>query len=404
MSKASAWKLGAGFGIFATGAIGCAIAPIVGTLRQNTAVSDRVSTRRKSEESSDSTLLSSSTGLRLSLRFLLAVGCGVIICTGFMHTLVDAAESMENSGWLKKGDEQYPLAHFFAMLATLLLYMFESELHHMLDHTNVKEQQMHILESGVVVHSVLVGFSLGLLDKFDAVRGLTIALLFHQLCEGFAIGSAIQQAGVEAWKQVLYTAMFALSTPLGVGIGAIVSASPKAKAESRGSQGAQGVLGGLSAGILIYTGLSEFLPQLQARNPVGEHHGHQQHCRADAQVSGTVSSTGGNSVQLTDTERVVEAHTHEHEHDHQHSHTHSPQAAADATAGRKVIVVASEANSAVVGVADASTASGEPGNSASLSPRSDGSEGHAVSSLERVLSYTGILLGAGGMAILAIWA
>jgi hypothetical protein len=52
---------------------------------------------------------------------------------------------------------------------------------------------IQVLELGVVVHSLIIGMSLGASDFPSTVRPLVPALTFHQLFEGIGLGGCIVQ-------------------------------------------------------------------------------------------------------------------------------------------------------------------------------------------------------------------
>lgn len=54
-----------------------------------------------------------------------------------------------------------------------------------------------MLELGIALHSVLIGVALGVSETPVAAKPLAAALVFHQSFEGFALGSAIAEAGHE---------------------------------------------------------------------------------------------------------------------------------------------------------------------------------------------------------------
>ncbi len=56
-----------------------------------------------------------------------------------------------------------------------------------------------MLELGIALHSVLIGVALGVAGTPAAAKPLAAALVFHQSFEGFALGSAIAEAGHEGW-------------------------------------------------------------------------------------------------------------------------------------------------------------------------------------------------------------
>lgn len=50
-----------------------------------------------------------------------------------------------------------------------------------------------VLELGIVVHSVVIGLSLGASNNICTIKGLVAALCFHQMFEGMGLGGCILQ-------------------------------------------------------------------------------------------------------------------------------------------------------------------------------------------------------------------
>jgi len=113
-----------------------------------------------------------------------------------------------------------------------------------------------IFEFGVAVHSVIVGLDFGVSTGQTAVT-LFAALIFHQFFEGVALGTTISEADFAWWLVMLMVISFALETPVGTAIGMGISRAYNPN--SVASLVIRGVLDGLSAGILIYTGLVDLL-------------------------------------------------------------------------------------------------------------------------------------------------
>ncbi|KAL6562420.1 hypothetical protein OROGR_003427 [Orobanche gracilis] len=157
-----------------------------------------------------------------------------------------------------------------------------------------------VLELGIIVHSIIIGISLGASQSLDTIKPLLVALSFHQFFEGMGLGGCISQ-GVLAnrpdreplekkpvkarleleidqheqarlvfelesitfiakFKSCTTTVMmlfFSLTTPIGIGAGIGISTiykenSPKALIF-------EGILDSASAGILIYMSLVDLL-------------------------------------------------------------------------------------------------------------------------------------------------
>jgi zinc transporter 1/2/3 len=126
----------------------------------------------------------------------------------------------------------------------------------------------YLLEFGVVIHSVLIGFLLGRAEEIDELRPLLIAICFHQFFEGIGLGCAIAAAKPSRLRAYVLAIIYILSTPVGVAIGLGVPAAEEHHDDLAADDGGHGhgfedpnevwstgVLSALAAGILIYSGL-----------------------------------------------------------------------------------------------------------------------------------------------------
>ncbi|KAL0558141.1 hypothetical protein IC582_006706 [Cucumis melo] len=114
-----------------------------------------------------------------------------------------------------------------------------------------------ILELGIVSHSVIIGLSLGVSHSPCTIRPLIAALSFHQFFEGFALGGCISQAQFNTLSTSLMAVFFAITTPLGIAVGAAVASTYNPN--STGALVAEGILDSLSAGILVYMALVDLI-------------------------------------------------------------------------------------------------------------------------------------------------
>ncbi|KAJ1430314.1 Zinc/iron permease [Sesbania bispinosa] len=89
------------------------------------------------------------------------------------------------------------------------------------------------------------------------IRPLIAALSFHQFFEGFALGGCISQAQFKASSATIMACFFALTTPVGVGIGTGIASVYNPY--SPGALIAEGILDSLSAGILVYMALVDLI-------------------------------------------------------------------------------------------------------------------------------------------------
>ncbi|GAA5944675.1 uncharacterized protein JCM15063_000829 [Sporobolomyces koalae] len=131
------------------------------------------------------------------------------------------------------------------------------------DQMDYASKQAHfdvlILEAGILFHSIMIGVSLGA-SGGDQWTPLFIAIVFHQLFEGLALGSRIGQLewkSGQGWKKWAMAGAFGLITPIGIAIGMGVHSTYNPN--SGASLLSIGILDSISAGILIYGGLVECL-------------------------------------------------------------------------------------------------------------------------------------------------
>eukprot|EP00955_Chlamydomonas_euryale_P042971 352470-Chlamydomonas_euryale.AAC.7 len=127
-----------------------------------------------------------------------------------------------------------------------------------------------VFEGACVVHSILIGFALGVTvnDRSQATV-LLVALVFHQLLEGIGLGTVIAKgffapphvttplAGM--MKAVAMVVSFALTLPIGVAIGIGVASSYEE--DSTVSNAVQGVLNSVSGGLLLYIALVQMITE-----------------------------------------------------------------------------------------------------------------------------------------------
>ncbi|CAI0556940.1 unnamed protein product [Linum tenue] len=165
---------------------------------------------------------------------------GVILATGLVHIIPDAFEKLGSDCLPEVPWGKFPFAGFVAMMfaiATLSMeslamgfYKRQQQLHQkkggddvgdenieaaggdrkddddddeMIRRRIVSQQlnliaiDMQILEMGVVVHSTIIGMSLGTCKSVKTVKPLMAALTFHQLFEGVGLGGSISQVSRE---------------------------------------------------------------------------------------------------------------------------------------------------------------------------------------------------------------
>ncbi|XP_068336828.1 zinc transporter 8-like [Pyrus communis] len=229
-----------------------------------------------------------------------AFAAGVILATGFIHVLPDAFESLTDPALKENPWGKFPFTGFVAMMAaigTLMVDSFATSYYnrshfknnidadeekaqehegHVHVHTHATHGHAHgaidtspstellrhrvisqVLELGIVVHSVIIGISLGASESPKTIKPLVAALSFHQFFEGMGLGGCITQAKFKNRAVAIMSLFFSLTTPVGIGIGIGISnvydeSSPTALIM-------EGVFNAASAGILIYMSLVDLL-------------------------------------------------------------------------------------------------------------------------------------------------
>lgn len=184
-------------------------------------------------------------------------------------------------------DEPYPWAYLFVLIGIALTFVVESELHRLAGKTKGDTMKVHLVEAGIAMHSILVGIAFGALNDINTGKTLMIALFFHQMCEGFAIGPLIHKGSNSLLHSIVLIVIFGGATPVGVAIGAIVDAY--SDPNSKEAQLTQGIMMLIACGLLVHVGCVEFLAGLmhdiehQALEIEHEHE-HKVHRRKERQI------------------------------------------------------------------------------------------------------------------------
>lgn len=236
-----------------------------------------------------------------------AFAAGVILATGFIHVLPDAFENLTSPCLGDHPWADFPFTGFIAMVSsmgTLMVdafatsYFSNKNLSSSTDSTNgeggdnekreLQGQDMHVhthathghahgslessdhqpqllrhriiaqvLELGIIVHSVIIGISLGASQSPKTIKPLVAALTFHQFFEGMGLGGCITQAKFKTAAITLMVLFFSLTTPVGIAIG--IGISNVYNENSTTALIVEGVFNAASSGILIYMALVDLL-------------------------------------------------------------------------------------------------------------------------------------------------
>ncbi|QHO38362.1 hypothetical protein HN51_004731 [Arachis hypogaea] len=233
---------------------------------------------------------------------------GIILGTGFMHVLPDSFDMLGSDCLEEKPWHEFPFSGLVAMFSALFTLMVDSLATSFYgkkssdavipdSHTGAvgghQEQEMGVvvsvghfhghhhaaieatknedgdtqlvryrvvamvLELGIIVHSVVIGLSMGASNNTCSIKGLTVALCFHQMFEGIGLGGCILQAQYKLLKRVVLVLFFSITTPFGIALG--IGLSRIYKENSPSALITVGMLNASSAGLLIYMALVDLL-------------------------------------------------------------------------------------------------------------------------------------------------
>ncbi|XP_074574720.1 fe(2+) transport protein 1-like [Curcuma longa] len=245
-----------------------------------------------------------------------AFASGVILATGYMHVLPDSFENLTSPCLPEDPWAKFPFTAFIAMLSAVFTLMVDSLMlsfyrrnkkaaggavadHESPDHGVApaslgncghvhggmpqldaeskagKEATLlrnriiaQVLEMGIIVHSVVIGLSMGASNNVCTIRPLVAALCFHQFFEGMGLGGCILQAEYGAKMKSILAFFFATTTPFGIALG--IGLSNVYRDNSPTALIVVGVLNASSAGLLNYMALVDLLaadfmgPKLQS--------------------------------------------------------------------------------------------------------------------------------------------
>lgn len=261
-----------------------------------------------------------------------AFAAGVILATGFVHILPDAFETLTSPCLKESPWRKFPFTGFIAMMFSIGTLMvdslasgyykrshFKKDKQAILDehnkakqviadeekgdhdehgghvhiHTHTTHGHAHgstipsqdhetrtpdllrhriisqVLELGIIVHSVIIGVTLGASESPETIKTLLAALSFHQFFEGLGLGGCISQAKFKSLRTIIMAVFFSLTTPVGIVIGIGISSVYSENTPT--ALIVQGIFNSASAGILIYMALVDLLaadfmdPRMQSK-------------------------------------------------------------------------------------------------------------------------------------------
>ncbi|KAJ1498349.1 high-affinity Zn(2+) transporter zrt1 [Coelomomyces lativittatus] len=135
--------------------------------------------------------------------------------------------------------------------------------HHSDSDMTTKKFGFYVLEIGIALHSVIVGFTLGLTPS-TSYLSMMIAVIFHQFFEGFALGALAAPLYLSRFALCTLIFFFSMTTTLGASLGTLLQAVSNMDVNHPVNLILQGVMSSLSSGIMIYSALLDVIvPELK---------------------------------------------------------------------------------------------------------------------------------------------
>ncbi len=165
-----------------------------------------------------------------------ALAGGIFLGAGLIHMLPDAA-----SGFASLAPKMsYPLAFALCAFGFVAILFLEKVLaaHHLPDAPDQPAHEeealaraasqgglsAYLLAVVLSFHSLLAGLALGAEDSLAGSLAIFIAIMAHKGSAGFALGVSLHRGGLKQATILRAVALFAVSTPLGIILGAALDA------------------------------------------------------------------------------------------------------------------------------------------------------------------------------------
>lgn len=200
-------------------------------------------------------------------------GIGVIVASAWIHLLPEAFAMFTHpclmGQWTEYGGSYVGL---FAMIAAFIVQLIEANSNAHGDTSQVEKDTLAyvgrdeyekesnisvvLLEAGIIFHSVIIGLNLGV-ESDEGFGVLLVAICFHQFFEGMALGALIALSRMSKITKASLCCLYSFTTPLGMALG--IAVRNHFNVNSQHLILFQGILGSMSAGILMYNAYCELL-------------------------------------------------------------------------------------------------------------------------------------------------
>lgn len=194
-----------------------------------------------------------------------AFAAGVFLGAGWIHLLPDASALWRELGF------DYPMAMLLAVVGFVSMLLFEHvlvpESAHEVVHAPSNERFAHLRDNGrsaftayavltvLSVHSFLAGLALGAQPELTGAFVIFLAIVAHKSTGGFALGVSLVRHRMPPGRAWALLALFALATPLGILVGAVMGELLEGSARTA----FEAVFLGLAAGTFVYVATLDIL-------------------------------------------------------------------------------------------------------------------------------------------------
>ncbi len=143
-----------------------------------------------------------------------SLACGIFLGAGLLHMLGEASDLFNKHGF------HYPVAFLLCGSVFLLFLWLEHLGKECYQHRSQHQNYFAVVAVFMMsIHSLLAGSALGLSDDTSVSAIIFLAIISHKLAESFAIAVQLMKSGFSAKVSVVYFAIYALMTPLGIAFG-----------------------------------------------------------------------------------------------------------------------------------------------------------------------------------------
>jgi len=232
-------------------------------------------------------------------------GGGVILTTALTHMLPEVNLFLQyNIDHGQISDTGMPLAEIWVLCGFFMIYFIEELTHkfmarchsdkdtrgtqeekskmlsnkghghsHDIPHSAVEDGGFEAALRGFLVvlaislHAVFEGIAMGLTNNIRSVWLLFIAISAHKYVISFCISMQFVTSGLKPLLSIIYFSTFAIISPVGAGIGILLSETVKSEAETQGV--VVTVLQGLATGTLLYVVFFEVIEKERQKGTSG---------------------------------------------------------------------------------------------------------------------------------------